>query len=49
MRDCSGSGYGQVAGVCECGNDSTCSIKCEEFLDKFRTGYLLRKEAAPWS
>jgi len=31
--DCGGSGYGQVAGVCECGNEPLGSIKCGEFLD----------------
>ncbi len=28
----SGSGYGQVADTCECGNESSGSIKCGEFL-----------------
>jgi hypothetical protein len=31
--DCSGSGLGQVAGVCECGNEPSGSMKCGEFLD----------------
>jgi len=33
--DCyrSGSGKGQVAGTCECGNEPSGSIKCVEFLD----------------
>jgi hypothetical protein len=31
--DLSGSGQGQVAGSCECGNERSGSIKCEEFLD----------------
>ena len=26
------SGYGQVAGTCECGNESSGSVKCGEFL-----------------
>ena len=26
-------GYGQVAGICECGNELLGSIKCGEFLD----------------
>jgi len=30
---CSGSGYGQEAGVCECGNETSGFIKCGEFLD----------------
>jgi hypothetical protein len=29
----SGSGYGQVARSCECGNEPPCSIKCREFLE----------------
>ena len=28
-----GSGYGQVAGTCEYGNEPSGSIKCGEFLD----------------
>jgi len=31
--DRSGSGYGQVAGTCDCGNEPSGSIKCGEFLD----------------
>jgi hypothetical protein len=31
--NCWGSGYGQVAGSCECGNEPSGSIKREEFLD----------------
>ena len=29
----SGSGWGQVAGTCECSNETSVSIKCGEFLD----------------
>ena len=28
-----GSGKGQVAGTCDCGNEPSGSIKCGEFLD----------------
>ena len=31
--DRSHSGYGQVEGTCECGNEPSGSIKCGEFLD----------------
>jgi hypothetical protein len=31
--DSVGSGQGQVAGTCECGNEHSGSIKCGEFLD----------------
>jgi len=31
--DQAGSGEGQVAGACECSNEPSGSIKCEEFLD----------------
>jgi hypothetical protein len=31
--DSSGSGKGQVAGTCECGNEPSGSIKCGEFPD----------------
>ena len=48
--DRSGSGYGQVAGTCECGNEpSGCSIKYGEFLDCLKTGWLLKKDCAAWS
>ena len=29
----SGSGQGQMAGICDCGNETSGSIKCGEFLD----------------
>jgi hypothetical protein len=31
--DRAGSEYGQVTGICKCGNESLCSIKCGELLD----------------
>ena len=31
--DGAGSGYGQMAGTCECGNESSGSIKRGEYLD----------------
>ena len=31
--DLADSGYGQVAGTCECGNEPSGSVKCGEFLD----------------
>jgi hypothetical protein len=31
--DRAGLGQGRVEGTCECGNEPSCSIKCEEFLD----------------
>ena len=37
-----------MAGTCECDNEPSGSIKCGEFLDKLRTGQLL-KDSAPWS
>jgi hypothetical protein len=43
----SGSGLGQIAGFCECGNKLPCSIKFREFLDYLRTCYLLRKDCVP--
>jgi hypothetical protein len=45
----SGSGYGQVAGTCKCGNEPSSSLKCGEFLDYLRTGYLVKTDSAPWS
>jgi len=44
-----GSGYGQVAGTCECGNELLGPIKCGKFLDYLKTGYLLKKDCASWS
>ena len=44
-----GSGQGQLVGTCECGNEPSVSIKCGEFLDRLRTGQLLKKDAAPMS
>jgi hypothetical protein len=38
----------QVSGTCECGNEHLGSIKCGEFLDYLRTGYLLKKDRASW-
>ena len=31
--NCCGFGWGQMAGVCKCGNEPSGSIKCGEFLD----------------
>jgi len=36
--DLSGSGYGQVAGTCKCGNELPVSRKYGEFLDQMKTG-----------
>jgi hypothetical protein len=33
VLDRSGTGYGQVAGSCECGNEPSGSRKCGEFLE----------------
>jgi hypothetical protein len=33
-----GSGYGQVEGSCESGNETSVSIKCREFLGWLKTG-----------
>ena len=35
--NCCGSGQGQVAGDCECGNELSGSIKCGELFDYPRT------------
>ena len=47
--DRTASRYGQVAGICECGNEPSRSIKCGELLDQLKTGLLLKKDSAPWS
>ena len=36
-EDPSGSGWGQVAGTCEFGNELSGPTKCGEFLDYLRT------------
>ena len=33
VLDRAGSGYGQLAGTCESGTETSSSIKCGEFLD----------------
>ena len=33
-----GSGKGQMAGTCDCGNEPSASIKCGEFLGWLRIG-----------
>ena len=49
VLDRGGLGQGQVAGTCECGNQPSGSIKCEEFLDQLKTSQLLKKDSTPWS
>ena len=44
-----GSGQGQVADTCECGDEPSGSMKCGEFLDYMRTCQLLKKDSAAWS
>ena len=41
--------WGQVAGSCECGNESSGSIKCGKFYDYLRNRQLLKKDSAAWS
>ena len=38
--DRSGLDYGQEPGICDCGNKSSVSIKCED--------YILKKDSCPW-
>ena len=40
---------GRRPGTCECGNELSGSIKCGEFLDWLRTGWLLKNDSVPWS
>ena len=37
-----------MAGTCNCGNEPSGSIKCGEFLDLLKTGWLI-KDSVPWS
>jgi hypothetical protein len=41
--DCAGSGLGQLAGTCECGNKPSGSIKCGKFLDYLQAGGFSRR------
>ena len=34
----------QMAGACECGNETSYFVKCGEFIDQ-----LLRKDSVPWT
>jgi hypothetical protein len=45
--DSSGSEWGLVESPCEKGNEPSGSIKCGEFLDKFRNILLLKTDSAP--
>jgi len=47
--DRAGSGCGEVAGIYECGTETSGSIKCGEFLDWQKTGYLLKNDSVVWS
>jgi len=47
--DRTGSGLGQLGGTCECGNETSGSIKFGEFLDWLKTGYFLKKDCPVWS
>ena len=38
-----------MVGACECGNELSGSIKCEEFLDWMKTCWLFKKDSAPLS
>ena len=38
-----------MAGACEYGNELSGSIKCGDFLDELKTGWLLKKDSAVWS
>jgi hypothetical protein len=40
------AGSGQLAGTCECGNEHSGSIKCGDFFDYLRNGWLLKKDSA---
>ena len=35
-----------MVGSCKCGNEPSGSIKCRKFLDKLRTGQVLKKDSA---
>jgi len=41
--------WGKGACSCECCNESSGSIKCDEFLEKLRNCQHLKNDSAPWS
>jgi len=43
----SGSGEGQMAGCCECGNESSGSVTCGEIHDQLTNCQLLKKVSTP--
>ena len=47
--DWAGPEQGKKADACECCNEPSGSIKCEEFLDQLQTSQLLKKNSSPWS
>ena len=47
--DWAGPGQRQMANACKCGNEPSGSVKCWEFIDQLQTGWLLKKDSAPWS
>jgi hypothetical protein len=36
-----------VASTCDCSNEFSGSIKCEEILDQLKTSYFLKKDSVP--
>jgi hypothetical protein len=43
------SGYGQVAGACDSGEDPSDTANAGNFLTSCRTRWFLKKDSAPWS
>ena len=37
-----------MAGTCECSDEPSGFIKCGEFLEKLKTGWLFKKDFAAW-
>jgi hypothetical protein len=38
-----------MEGICESGNETSGPIKCREFLDWLKIGYILQMDSALWS
>jgi hypothetical protein len=49
VLDRTGSEQGKLAATCEWGNETSGSIKCGEYLDKLKTGSVLKKDSAQLS
>ena len=48
-QDWSGSEQGRVKSSCRCDDETSCSVKCGDFVDQMRIGQRLKKDSGIWS